>query len=838
MNQYTYHIALTTLPTNKTIDECNTIIKNKYYDGFKTSLLDNCEISKKVEYIDYLEGNNLYCPEAYYMFGSNFKMAYVSVIDSLKFIHNTFSFKEFANASQIITGIPLGKTFNSQLFVKPQESKEFTFIGITHLKLDNNILVSKGIDFLEKAIKKIEKVLNKTEFQLMQSFAWCEITLIQFGKTPKDIYTNVNKIRALHGTDIFDGIYSDAHIFAESSTQLGINYAQFMADNFDTKSVVGLVSEFEWHVRPGHEGYINDAGLLLAQTNLTLGKTDYNSVAKDATLASSKQLLALFNDKKKLKTYTHHVFHTENKLSFKQQKFNAKKSFEHKANPENSIRTSLLKRFDDIKIDDINIHLKQLYISRQCRLNIRKIYHNLHHVMNDQVLSFFFIDMLHYFEFIANEIDEKVKLRDKLMNDNNNFTNKERIKKFDEINTYEQILITRIEQFEKAYLLRCLNAYLHEELPDFQTEHSTSILHIISMYSSFCFVILEALNQEKKPILVSVHNKSNVTILNNINYSVQILFSPEFVFFTITREVINTIIGVKEADAYSEFKKQLEAICMKDAFLAYLLNKNVKDAILNVDYFISDYIRCRYTCFGEYDLFDHWTWMLQCQTPAFYNCFGEVEQDQFTATIIRLIVLRKLLYLIDDSKDGSGKMTCPFPELSALWDAYYQKIQNKIDKVFTNLSDKESEELKKIAIRFIRQFKSIENEKLNHTDYFNYSKDGIINGTADVIKDGKDDDTETRHRDIRLYMYAYLKTIKTLNGDKVRNLWRCKITGTPLPVPSIDDNEKVLYFADPNGGIFIKSYKNQNIYFTMRNKCLQNIWHIATLNKQAQIKNL
>jgi hypothetical protein len=832
MNKHTYHIAFTTLPTDKTIDDCNNTIIKKYYKKFRKSLETNCETSKKTAYVAYLTKNKLYSPVAYYMFGSNFKMAYVSLIDSLKFIHNTFSFDDFANSSQIITGIPLGQNFNSELFKIPKDAKDFTFIGITHLKLDNNILVEKGIDFLNAVVKKIEKDLSKTNFQLMQSFAWCEITLVQFGKTPQDIYNNVNNIRTLQAKDVFESDTTDLHVFAESSTQLGINYKQFIGVGFDASTIKGVHSQFDWHIRPGHEGYINNAALLLGKTKLTLGKADYHSESASNNLESSKQLLALFNDKVRLKKYTHHIFNTENKLSFSEKNFISKTIFEHKSSQSTSIRTRLSGRFQRIKIDNINKHLKALHVSRQCRLNISKIYHNLHYVMNDQVLSFFFIDMLHYFEFIEKEIAEKIEVRNDLIK-GGSFTNKSRIEKFAEINNYEQILITRIEQFEKAYLLRCLNAYLHEELPDFQTEHSTSILHIISMYSSFCYVILKALNQKASPILVSVHNKSNVTTLNNINYSVQILFSPEFVFFTITREVINTIIGFKKRDAYSILEKQLETICNKDLFLASLSNKGAADALINVDYFISDYIRCKYTCFGEYDLFEHWTWMLQCQTPAFYNCFGEVEQDQFTATIIRLIVLQKLLHIVDGLEQKTKE--CPFPELSALWVAYYLKIQNKIDDVFDKLSNNEKSELLKIFNKFKRSINFLDNEVVSHIDYYNTATDGIQKGTADVVPNR--DVADSPHRDTRFYMYAYLKTIKKLNGDKVRNLWRCKINGTPLPVRNIDPNEKVLYFADPNGGIFIKSFENQNTYFVMRNKCLQNIWHIATLNKAVQIEN-
>jgi hypothetical protein len=717
---YSLHVALATYPLGKDDKyvRCIENIYSNYKDNFNQGLkvFNAGEDEKSEELAPFL-----YKPLKFHLLG-HYDIAYISLLDSYGFAQKVFesmfsSKKEqedktcdesFTKPSsyQILTGSIL-KLNNHLKVEKYFDDFDFDFVQIMNLKLNNGLLIGNGSHLLLEVINKIDDLLFKkpdTNYLIVNSFNWCELTVIVFSKKIQILTDSILEIRKLTLADLFSGNktelceqiidnclfskYEDedkifnSHVVSDTQSYFGLNYDKLQKNEIDFHNN-NLMSIIEYQVSPGHLPYLK-AGLFKSNPDLfeesvhfKNGKTDFYFKEKEyKSLKSNLEIYKGIRNNKELikhfrKLKTNPLFHVKEEFT------NIEECTRKEKNPEEvdiiDIQKILKKNTFNIELAKIREDLKKLKLSRQVRDKVLKVYHNYNAGILDPISYIYFIDFKEYLKYFITIISEFTKNVDSVINDKGVI-----IKDTPEMNPLNNSHIENqlgifIEAFEEAYYNRVLNNYFYEDINDFSIDFNSSITQILTSYDSVIKLLSMPFQREDPHILVRQNDINTESNMVSINYNSYHLLEPSLVFSTVAKELANAIPQLIENKIKVKSNFQILINGKKLIFndLKGLTNINYLEDITKIfdfEYFHFDVIKYYHTYNANTELYVYWSWLYMLQNTSMYSTVGYVEEEKFQNELFRILLV---VYHFDSDFITDGKMQCPIPELYDYWERYY-----------------------------------------------------------------------------------------------------------------------------------------------------------------------
>ncbi len=872
-----------TLLSVATKDQSNLVdvLEKDFFKRHKELLKKYCP-----DYSVEKDDNKLYEPINYYIFG-NYDLAMISLIDNYSFSQkllipkipesnneNGYSIPNYSY--QIITGI-LNEKSKNDIFTF---HGKYNFISISNFKLNNKFLVKDGVVFTsrvaEKIIEKLESLKKKTDFayMILHSFSWFEISVLIFVNNPNILSEVIDELRALKVRDLgietniscSNGEVHNFHksdVFSDSLSYFGVKYNYFDDTNHANKENVDLETQIEWQVKPGH---FDDFYTLLTsqqspvkdifktkEPRLLLGKSDYFFLEDSPSDFNNNSLLHDFFLQNKSEVFKH-IKNINTRVYLK-----SKVPTNYVANPEYNARTFSSFIAHKIDLTSIDLALKKLKISRQTREMTLKIIHMYLNGINDEILAIYFLDFFNYVNALINNIKEYEKLWS-----NYNTTVDIEDASLESLNDFEDFLHALVSQLDEGIKLRMLNSYRYEDITELNLDFNSSIQQLISMYNSLANQFGNLIYKKETAYIVLLNYKSTVSSSLVINYNVYDLIHPEFIFFSLSKEILNSIYEYIPDEFKSEIKKIKESVAVitKDnaqPYYSYLTNL-LEMEIIDVDYLLNDAIRFVVTCNLDAKMFVYWTWATILKNSSAYDISGTVSKKVFESTLFRLMFTLKLYdFELDEY------LYCPILELENNWNTVYPVMQSEVLQIFSDRKSKikteivvpiaklsndilgmiynpmypdkvvgqNQEEIYDLMIRLRNIYSNADTSSIINRFSFLKSTESVVN---DIIG-------ENINKKIEYKMYDYLRMIQNRNhadGQYINYLHRDWKDGTPLKLfNKFDDSIPIstFYKIDQTGGVFFVSKEKAEEYFSIRNSLLIEIWNIGMKCKWNQTFN-
>ncbi|MGC4038400.1 MAG: hypothetical protein QM764_20720 [Chitinophagaceae bacterium] len=883
--EFTLHIVLATAPQHQEGRFSQSIIDtffNRYRDEAKSFCRkkEDSDSYGKVQDIQVL-----YNPLKYYILG-NYDLSYVTLIDNYKFAQKLFEPHADENGSdkepfsthtfQSFTGITHHTTEELTSFFyhnkKTEKPKRPYFMAICNLKLNNAFLVGNGKEFLLQVRNRTQELIaakNKSghavDFLFLQSFSWFEISLLLFTDNPESVSETLKSLRGLSICSledpaklVRDSLYFDIEeghadldktdVFSDTHTYFGIHSDLVdlpLEDDYVKKFIAGnipLKTEIEWQLKPGHMDMLTKVLEQWHKTHsevfqfsprfLLAGKSDYVLRKKNDFAWENASVIRLLVDQDTGREVFNHVRKLRTKVSFldtvpkkkdkPRQVFNLQSSLQHLC-------------ISAVKIDELDGFLKALKVSRQIRSKILKIFSNYNNGIQDPILFPFFLDLTIFVNDLAVLIAaEFEKWQQHLVSFEVTDT---------QVNDLEKALMNRIQIFQEGYNIRMMNCYQFEDITDFDLDFNSSIQQLLSAYSSVTF---ELGNLFYPPYnygpIVQLHLKDTVANYISINYYIHHLSSPEFVFATITKEILNFM----ESDhgnisgLYERFSKHLPELKETDIFL----NSLIQNDAIDLTYLFNDIIRFIVTYNGDFNLFYHWFWSYNLQNTSLYDKRGMINEAHFQTELFRIFFIATFFGV--DAK----QLECPVPEFFTYWDrhaktaregveAFIQFMDKKsMSKDFTRILCKITEDATAKAMQGVGELErkqdcNVLDRLLLLTKKYGLAFSGNLarllqqkETVYELFSSGAG--AEITSRNSLLYfqwrMYDYLSEICKRNKEKVLLVRRNWATGRPLKCFINCDQQEHLYAVDQTGGVFFDGVDEMKQYFKLSTKTLFEIW--------------
>ncbi len=926
----TLHIVLSTLP-QKDHKKFISTIEEKFYKEFKTG-------RKNLNNKDGVDLSNSYKPLKYFLFG-NYDIAFISMIDNYKFAQKPFcavSNNDGAFVSyQTITGIcpKINKGFDLPKFFKPKIIEgTYPYLCISNLKLNNKTLIGTGLPYYKKVLESINTVIQKysdeadkkngilKNYFVLQTFSWFEISLIVFAHDITKLSQILVDLRNLTITDIGytdkterenllkDSLYQfipnvnyaklNPHVFADTQSHFGISY-KFLNKKEKLNLIKSheLKTEIEWHVKPGHlsellkelEKFTNSNNKKIFKTDantvkLITGKSDYFIDEEIKDIDGKAKFF------KQISSTNPEIFEYVRKLKTKIYFDNNEAEYIPSSNKNDSIIetnrfSEVLQKHINKDIENIFKTLKKIKISRQIQEKVVKIFHTYNSGISDSILFTYFLDFKSFITRFAQEIKDKGDEFDKLYSFTNNAIEneikKEEVKSL--IVAIEQDIENHVNEYEEGYRLRLLNAYNYEEISDFSIDFSSSVQQLLSMYSAIIYRTGCLFYKNYKGLIVQLNYKESVANRVAVNYTVYHLASPEFVFTTLVKEVLNNLpYDNKRGKEYIQLYNLIFEEAKKDLWL----NNFVETQSIDLDYLLVDAARFFYTFNCDTQLFYHWFWSYNLQNTQLYDSMGSISEGHLKHELLRFTMLAHFCGF----QNEAILFECPVPEIRIYWERHLQNIKKSAKNLFETDGCKESftrlkillgeNTLTKATSKSLEGFNTSFDEikKITKNDNHPSAAQSILvsklmsYASGSNNNESKKPNTEPLYRcslinhfaftkiipqlqkgnivlyDTELYhnldmfiasvMYAYLKLIAAGNSNQIHLLRRNWKTGDPLQSFAKVDAEKQIYYSlDQMGGQFFLNKKKADEYYRIKNAVLQTLWHCSLLIKKTYFEN-
>lgn len=520
-----------------------------------------------------------------------------------------------------------------------------------------------------------------------------------------------------------------------------------------------------------------------------------------------------------------------------------------------------------IYIADINTVLKKLKISRLIRGKVIKIFYNFINTIQDSILFIFLLDFVDFISYLKLWIEKagiiySVKFNGKGENEDSGL---------EFVYEIENYLIKFIDIFQEGYQLRLLNSYQFEDINDFDLDFNSSPQQILSAYSSITREIQELFfpqdnllsvstgvhyNFPKSPI-IQINLKNTVADAFSINYDIFHLITPEFIFFTIVKEILNKYRDATGIPAYEDIKKACNKFVdwiQKHKYFNSLFESGLSK--VDVDNIFIDYIRLGIIFQFDYKLFYTWSWTYNLQNAAMYDSLGLFNEAHFKKELLRILIVG----FLTDKKEMIDDMECPLPELYIYWSRYFRLYTDELSKIFckekaaSNFKEPNVDNLKKAIHALYNEIiykisdrpgnapmRTIKNNVIDiKKDIHSFSKLCSLafnKEKKDVIGDLKNGIPIlfSKHSDLIFIfqlVYTYLMFIYEGNNCKVNLLRRCWQDGKPLRSFINKQNNDWYYNIDQMGGLFFTNNQTAREYFKIRNAMMVSLWHMGLILKK------
>lgn len=906
----TLHIALVSLPQHDEQRHTDALIED-LYNSYRRDIQHFSNLGTD-------QDKYLYNPLGYFILG-NYDVALISLVNNYKFAQKQLTPREesscafFAepNSYQVITGsCPIiNKEFSPKEFFIEKQKKAEDFVCISNLKINNKLLIGSGNELFQGLLLLIDEMIRnefrvpkgKTSYNyfLQQSYSWFEITLVIFSQniahfskiltalrnlTVNDLTnypaSGLTKTRALKNS-LYESLlqsrtdYKDInpHLFADTHSYFGVHFNYL--EKPSPQKPVKLKTQIEWQVKPGHfTDLVKELKQSLGEDLFTndnfilTGKTDYYIQEQQDHLDNNIRLLKalktnpkIFNFARKVKTRVM-LAHKPDKITNPHQQLHP--SFK------SWLRSNHLVH-DNNTLNDYSRILKKLKISRNVRNKINKIYYNYNNGIQDPILFTYFLDFSIFMENLTLLIQEENTKFEKAFQSMDNWSD------FENKSVYEteNLLVEKIEIFDEGYRIRMLNCHNFEDITDFDLDFNSSVQQLLSTYNTICAHIsnLFFARHSHGPV-VQLYLKNTVSNYETINYDVYHLTSPEFVFFTLVKEVLNKFVYADDEwtrrnnKEKREDKKSIQDIInlLENEVLDSRLRDYFEHDLIDFEYYFLDAIKFIQTCNLDFELYQYWFWTYNFQNAALYDRVGTFNEEHFKKELARLAFVA-CLFDVD-----LAKVECPIPEIYFLWERHSKSIKANVRdfisksnaisafKLFilsafqypnldipakathSHINDAGSKYRSLITWMDPNDLSALPTEKLlrllNVIMHLDISSKPIIQSLQKgqpVYCNANDLDNYVF---LNSFIHAYLRLIYVKNGKTVRLLRRDWENGDPLLSFIQSGKKNYLYYIDQFGGIFLPDNTRSSKYFCIRNAALQSLWHYAMLYKKQLLTKL
>jgi hypothetical protein len=630
-SQYSVQIVLATMP-QKQEDYFDKSVKKNYFEKYRRESLKYYNTHNE-EYGTITNNNGrkvklLYNPLRYYIFG-NYDIAYISLIDNLKFAQRLFEpqlgQKNVKKTSQTLgqkktrnitesfsphsfqsfTGLSLNTTeeltdfFSSHVGKKP-ESRPY-FLAVCNLKLNNGFLIGNGSiylkstnDFIRDKVREINEKKKTVEiakspdkqdhlvvegkaiqFLILQSFSWFEISLMLFASDTgliSELLTTIRKSKVddlpeklafqIKENSLCNGLLEQrdkaklgqANIFADSQSHIGLHadLADLPENNSFVKRFMAsepvLNTRIECQVKPGHLHMLET--LIFSSLNqnhfeekirsMIIGKSDYQ-FSWEKQFASNNLRLIRYILKNGQNNSDENIFDHVRKIKTKVIFERDTEEGEHRR--EVLHLDQFLERLSVTTKEaiDANGQLKELKVSRQIRSKVLKIFSNYNNGIQDIILFNYFLDFKIFIEELIKMIAKEKQAWDGYVRMDHPLSDADIEQEAVAVRAFEERLLRLISIFEEGFAIRMLNCYQFEDITDFDLDFNSSIQQLLSSYSALIAEIGNLFYKEKYKYgpVVQLNLQDTVANYNSINYYIHHLTSPEFVYATIIKEILN-----------------------------------------------------------------------------------------------------------------------------------------------------------------------------------------------------------------------------------------------------------------------------------------------------------
>ena len=686
----------------------------------------------------------LYNPIKYHLFG-NYDIACISLIDNFKFSQRLFEpeFSGVNNPDSTILSPYSFQGFSGIVHQDEQKLKDFFykeltwsepaqryFLGICNLKLNNAFLIGNGRRFLQAVRKKVDEIIGEynssvesekvVDWLFFQPFSWFEQSVILLTDRPESIVEINRRLRRL-SVEQLDGVepivknslYSElfpdiptddlakANVFGDTHTYLGIHAGLIESDeespNFkrfmNTARSIEFKTEIELQVKPGHMHLLIEFLRHKVKTDQSLnldldksywlsGKSDYLLRETADDIETNVRLLRLSMDP--ASGLYDHIRKIRTRMLFE---------VEHASVDERERKS--LRLYEKLQtlgktmrvIQELDKNLKALKVSRQIRNKIHKIFTNYNNGIQDPILFTYFLD----FKVFIDDLEELIRKEYRSwFGSDASHKRGESIedlviseKDWLMVGVLENKLMKKIEIFQEGYNIRMLNCYQYEDLADFDLDFNSSIQQLLSAYN---YLIMEIGNsfykkEYKYGPVVQLNLKDTVSTYNSINYNVQHLTSPEIIFATVTKEILNC--DQYDTESIRQIHQQFHSL--RDELEKYSshLSMMMAEGLIDLNYFLIDTTRFVLNYDLDFKLFYFWIWNYNLQNTMLYDKSGLINERHFRKELFRVLSVARFFEI------PLTEVTCPLPEMQTFWDRHFTVIKRYVEKFLEFLNKHE-----------------------------------------------------------------------------------------------------------------------------------------------------
>lgn len=834
--KYGVHVIFSTIPNQKDTN-FEKDIESYYFNDYKDS------IKCKDEF--------LYKPLKYYMLG-DYDVCYISLINNFKFSHRLFEPKTDkedvvynSHTFQSYSGFALNNehslkaTFSNDLYTNDDTKY---FIGIINLKLNNGFLIGNGLEFIQ-LVSEVIAIKFKGDYILTQTFTWFELSLTLFLDNPSELTDAIIELRSLtfhkleedpelkplfekYGEKIkSNSLYQEilkteaeytrmkvTSFFADTNSHFGIN-ERLIKNHFksapidpyvkkfeEKASSIILKTEIEWQVKPGH---ILDLIDLLTchkelgksfttqtpktNSNMVLGKCDYLIQESNESILTNFHLVRDLIRSSSCKFYDHirkvrtYIFLDPDLKKFSERKHHLNTKLDSPNHWNEALKKLAVKTGTFNRVDK---DLKALKISRQVRTKILKIFSNYNNGILDPIQFPYFLDFKVFIDNLIQLIDkEREKSRTSMF----------------PISDLETKLNKNISAFEEGYAVRFLNGYQFENISDFDLDFNNSIQQLLSSYGTLVYEYGRLFYEENYGPIIQLNNLDTVSNYLSINYFGYHLTSPEFIFASMTKEILNHI--KIDNERYNEIIKEYDETLpeIKKFINESYFDEMLESGMIDLNYFLIDAIRYKLTYDSKIKIFEYWFWSYIYQNSTLFDSTGMLNEQRLRMEMFRIILVKTVYENTDEHK-----IECPTPELYTYWTRHYDKIKHIVNRII-----KYSEKNKKNNIlRDIYQL------------------------AADISKETQVPKNENLPiRGIDKTFFDTLLLHYKENNSKLTVVKRDWETGMPLKQYS-ELYKNIFYAIDPTGGVYFYDSNSMEAYFEKNSKCLLDIIDFSNKHKK------
>lgn len=843
-NSYGIQVVFSTIPHHEVSDEYSfeSDLEKHYFDDYRKDI--------KSESFPFL-----YQPIKYYLFG-DFDVVYISLINNFKFSHRLFEPKSKDNKKNIVYNAHTfqsysGFALNDHNYLKdiftPKYDEEKNkiplsyFIGVINLKLNNGIYIGNGEKYINAIHRYIDFLFKDFQYVINQTFAWFEISLIVFIDSPNTLSDKLLELRLSKLSDLLEcdnfeedelniliqnSLYKELNgksekikdkiknvsLFADTNSHFGVN-ERLIKGNYDTMPKdlyvknfidniaenINLETEIEWQVKPNHinrlittlsnHKYLGKSfKTSIKDTNIVLGKCDYLIQECKDNILSNLHMMRYMNQKRSNKCDVFDHIRKVRTYVF----LNSNEDILNLKNNKDVIKGLVWEPFlrnlavKSLVFAEVENQLKALKVSRQIRIKILKIFSNYNNGIQDPIQFPYFLDFWIFIKNLIKKIDA-IYLSSKEESYN--------------LRGIEKDLNIIIQEFEEGFEVRFLNGYQFENISDFDLDFNNSIQQLLTSYGTMIYEFGKLYYESNYYPIIQLNNIDTVSNYESIHYFGHHLTSPEFIFASVTKEILNHLeYGDKVHKQLIEEFEQGYLTKLKVEINESYFDDMIDAEMVDLNYFAIDAIRYRTSFDSDFELFEHWFWLYHFQNSYNFNTNGTFNEQRLKMEMFRLL----LIYFSFVKNSVRKDLKCPSSEIYNAWDRHYDKI-------------------KIIVMKIVEYSRSNEDNGLLHKIFLNVEH--IYDSTKKISK------LSLPIREMEMIGYKILSTHAEKNNNKITSLKRDWITGEPLKEYK-ELYKDIFYAPDQTGGSFFYDCNKMQDYFNDNVINLKSIINFSAINKK------